>query len=130
MTGKTYTSFRTQKNKERPFKILKIGLNRDRSELYERINARVTTMFDHGLIDECKRVYPYRECNALNTVGYKETFLYLDGLLTLEETIRQIQSNTRQYMRKQLTWFKRDPKIRWFQPDNLEEIINYIDENT
>lgn len=130
MTGKTYTSFRTQKNKERPFKILKIGLNRDRSELYERINARVTTMFDHGLIDECKRVYPYRECNALNTVGYKETFLYLDGLLTLEETIRQIQSNTRQYMRKQLTWFKRDLKTRWFQPDNLEEIINYIDENT
>ena len=130
MTGKTYTSFRTQKNKERPFKILKIGLNRDRSELYERINARVMTMFDHGLIDECKRVYPYRECNALNTVGYKETFLYLDGLLTLEETIRQIQSNTRQYMRKQLTWFKRDPKTRWFQPDNLEEIMNYIDENT
>ena len=87
-------------------------------------------MFDHGLIEECKRVYPYRECNALNTVGYKETFLYLDGLLTLEETIRQIQSNTRQYMRKQLTWFKRDLKTRWFQPDNLEEIINYIDENT
>ena len=130
MTVNTYTSFRTHNNKARPFKILKIGLNRDRSELYERINARVTTMFDHGLIEECKRVYPYRECNALNTVGYKETFLYLDGLLTLEETIRQIQSNTRQYMRKQLTWFKRDLKTRWFQPDNLEEIINYIDENT
>ena len=130
MSVKNYRSFRTLKNNERPFKILKIGLNRDRSELYERINARVTTMFDHGLIDECKRVYPYRECNALNTVGYKETFLYLDGLLTLEETIRQIQSNTRQYMRKQLTWFKRDLKTRWFQPDNLEEIINYIDENT
>ena len=128
MTGKTYTSFRKQTKKQRPFKILKIGLNRDRNELYERINSRVIDMFNHGLIDECKHVYDYRDCNALNTVGYKETFNYIDGLLTQEETIRQIQSNTRQYMRKQLTWFKRDQDINWFQPDNIEEIIKYLDE--
>ena len=127
MTGKTYTSFRKQTKKQRPFKILKIGLNRDRNELYERINSRVIDMFNHGLIDECKHVYDYRDCNALNTVGYKETFNYIDGLLTQEETIRQIQSNTRQYMRKQLTWFKRDQDINWFQPDNIEEIIKYLD---
>ena len=128
MTGKTYTSFRKQTKKQRPFKILKIGLNRDRNELYERINSRVIDMFNHGLIDECKHVYGYRDCNALNTVGYKETFNYINGLLTQEETIRQIQSNTRQYMRKQLTWFKRDQDINWFQPDNIEEIIKYLDE--
>ena len=128
MTGKTYTSFRKQTKKQRPFKILKIGLNRDRNELYERINSRVIDMFNHGLIDECKHVYGYRDCNALNTVGYKETFYYIDGLLTQEETIRQRQSNTRQYMRKQLTWFKRDQDINWFQPDNIEEIIKYLDE--
>ena len=126
MTGKTYTSFRTQKNKERPFKILKIGLNRDRSELYERINARVTTMFDHGLIDECKRVYPYRECNALNTVGYKELFSYFDGDIDFAEAVRLIQRNSRHYARKQLSWWRRDPEIRWFHPDAWEEIIAYI----
>ena len=129
MTGKTYTSFRKQTVKQRPFNILKIGLNRDRDELYTRINSRVIEMFNHGLIEECERVYDYRNHNALNTVGYKETFNFLDGLLTKEETIRQIQSNTRQYMRKQLTWFKRDKQIKWFQPMNFEEIIKYIDDN-
>ena len=129
MTGKTYTSFRKQTVKQRPFNILKIGLNRDRDELYTRINSRVIDMFNHGLIEECERVYDYRNRNALNTVGYKETFNFLDGLLTKEETIRQIQSNTRQYMRKQLTWFKRDKQIKWFQPMNFEEIIKYIDDN-
>ena len=128
MTGKTYTSFRKQTKKQRPFRILKIGLNRERNELYERINSRVIDMFNQGLIDECKHVYEHRDCNALNTVGYKETFNYLDGLLTREETIRQIQSNSRQYMRKQLTWFKRDQDIKWFQPNNIEEIIKYLDE--
>ena len=128
MTGKTYTSFRKQTKKQRPFRILKIGLNRERNELYERINSRVVDMFNQGLIEECKYVYEHRDCNALNTVGYKETFNYLDGLLTREETIRQIQSNSRQYMRKQLTWFKRDQDIKWFQPNNIEEIIKYLDE--
>ena len=129
MTGETYTSFRKQTVKQRPFNILKIGLNRDRDELYTRINSRVIDMFNHGLIEECERVYDYQNHNALNTVGYKETFNFLDGLLTKEETIRQIQSNTRQYMRKQLTWFKRDKQIKWFQPMNFEEIIKYIDDN-
>lgn len=129
MTGKTYTSFRRNKNKNRPFNILKIGLNRDREELYERINKRVLDMIDSGLIDEALKLYDFRHLNSLNTVGYKEIFDYLDGLLTLDEAIRQIQSNTRRYMRKQLTWFKRDETIKWFNPDNVEEILKYIDKN-
>ena len=129
MTGKTYTSFRRNKIKNRPFNILKIGLNRDREELYERINKRVLEMIDSGLIDEASKLYDFRHLNSLNTVGYKEILDYLDGLLTLDEAIRQIQSNTRRYMRKQLTWFKRDETIKWFNPDNVEEILKYIDKN-
>lgn len=129
MTGKTYTSFRRNKIKNRPFNILKIGLNRDREELYERINKRVLDMIDSGLIDEALKLYNFRHLNSLNTVGYKEIIDYLDGLLTLDEAIRQIQSNTRRYMRKQLTWFKRDETIKWFNPDNVEEILKYIDKN-
>ncbi len=129
MTGKTYTSFRRNTNKKRPFNILKIGLNRDREELYERINKRVLNMIDEGLIDEVLQLYNFRNLNALNTVGYKEVFDYLDGLLTLDEAIRQIQSNSRRYMRKQLTWFKRDESIKWFNPNNVEEILKYIDKN-
>lgn len=129
MTGKTYTSFRRNTNKKRPFNILKIGLNRDREELYERINERVLNMIDEGLIDEVLQLYNFRNLNALNTVGYKEVFDYLDGLLTLDEAIRQIQSNSRRYMRKQLTWFKRDESIKWFNPNNVEEILKYIDKN-
>ena len=129
MTGKTYTSFRKNTNKKRPFNILKIGLNRDREELYERINKRVLNMIDEGLIDEVLQLYNFRNLNALNTVGYKEVFDYLDGLLTLDEATRQIQSNSRRYMRKQLTWFKRDESIKWFNPNNVEEILKYIDKN-
>lgn len=129
MTGKTYTSFRRNTNKKRPFNILKIGLNRDREELYERINKRVLNMIDEGLVNEVLQLYNFRNLNALNTVGYKEVFDYLDGLLTLDEAIRQIQSNSRRYMRKQLTWFKRDESIKWFNPNNVEEILKYIDKN-
>ena len=129
MTGKTYTSFRRNTNKKRPFNILKIGLNRDREELYERINKRVLNMIDEGLINEVLQLYNFRNQNALNTVGYKEVFDYLDGLLTLDEATRQIQSNSRRYMRKQLTWFKRDESIKWFNPNNVEEILKYIDKN-
>ena len=129
MTGKTYTSFRRNTNKKRPFNILKIGLNRDREELYERINKRVLNMIDEGLVNEVLQLYNFRNQNALNTVGYKEVFDYLDGLLTLDEAIRQIQSNSRRYMRKQLTWFKRDESIKWFNPNNVEEILKYIDKN-
>ena len=126
MTGKTYTSFRTNKIKDRPFQILKIGLNLPREELYQRINQRVLNMIQEGWVEEALKVYPKRELNSLHTVGYRELFDYLDGLYTLDEAIEKIQSNTRRYMRKQLTWFKRDQKIRWFSPNNIEEIINYI----
>ena len=127
MTGKPYTSFRTPSTKERPFKIVKIGLNRHREQLYERINQRVLLMMENGMEEEARNVYPKRGLNSLNTVGYKELFDYFDGNIPREEAIRQIQSNTRRYMRKQLTWFKKDGDIAWFHPDNIEEIINYID---
>ncbi len=126
-TGKTYTSFRTHQKKQRPFNIVKIGLNRPREELYERINARVLKMIDKGLEQEARTVFPLRHLNSLNTVGYKELFAYFDGRIPKEEAIRQIQSNTRQYMRKQLTWFKKDDAIQWFSPDNIEDILKYID---
>ena len=129
MTGKTYTSFRTNTKKQRPFNILKIGLNRDRSELYGRINRRVLEMMDQGLEEEARKCYPLKGLNSLNTVGYKELFDYFDQAISKEEAIRRIQSNTRRYMRKQLTWFKRDPDIHWFHPDNITEITNYIDNN-
>ncbi len=129
MTGKTYTSFRTNTKKHRPFNILKIGLNRDRSELYDRINRRVLGMMSQGLEKEARKCYPLKGLNSLNTVGYKELFDYFDQTISKEEAIRRIQSNTRRYMRKQLTWFKKDPDIHWFHPDNITEIINYIDNN-
>ena len=124
-TGKTYTSFRSDTIKDRPFNIIKIGLNRDRDELYERINQRVVAMLDAGMVDEALKVYPKRKLNALNTVGYKELFEYLDGLTTIDEAIFKIQSNTRRYARKQLTWYKKDVDIKWFHPDNIEEILKY-----
>lgn len=125
-TKKTYTSFRSNTTKERPFNIIKIGLNRDRNELYDRINQRVLNMIDEGMIKEALRVYPKRTLNSLNTVGYKEMFEYLDGLTTLDEAIFKIQSNTRKYARKQLTWYKKDNDLQWFNPDNVEEILKYI----
>ena len=125
-TGKTYTSFRTNTIKERPFNIIKIGLNRDRDELYSRINQRVLDMIEEGMIEEAQKVYPKRSLNSLNTVGYKELFEYLDGLTTLDEAIFKIQSNTRKYARKQLTWYKKDVAYQWFNPNNIEEILNYI----
>ncbi|PTL32729.1 tRNA (adenosine(37)-N6)-dimethylallyltransferase MiaA [Prevotella sp. oral taxon 376] len=127
MTGKTYSFFRTNSQKERPFKILKIGLNRPREELYERINKRVLQMMQIGLEEEARNVYPLKGLNALNTVGYKELFNYFDGNIDKDESVRQIQSNSRRYMRKQLTWFKKDDRIQWFNPENSKEIINYID---
>ena len=125
-TGRTYTSFRSNTIKERPFNIIKIGLNRDREALYQRINQRVLQMIDDGMIEEAQRVYPKRTLNSLNTVGYKELFEYLDGLTTLDEAIFKIQSSTRRYARKQLTWYKRDAEMTWFSPDNIEEILNYL----
>ena len=133
MTGKTYTSFRSKEKRskegsrnERPFHIIKIGLNREREELYNRINARVDKMMSDGLLDEVKALYPKKELNALNTVGYKELFDYLDGRWPLEEAVERIKGNTRRYARKQLTWYKKDEQIRWFHPDDKQSIMNYI----
>ena len=125
-TGKTYTSFRTAEKKQRPFQIIKIGLNRDRAELYDRINQRVLQMMEEGLEEEARKVYPQRGLTSLRTVGYKEMFAYFDGEIDREEAIRQIQSHSREYMRKQLTWFKRDKEIKWFHPDDMEKIIDYL----
>lgn len=125
-TGRTYTSFRTQQKKERPFHIVKIGLNREREELYQRINQRVDQMIEDGLLEEVKGLVDKRETNALNTVGYKELFEYLDGRWPLDEAIERIKGNTRRYARKQLTWYKRDVTMQWFHPDNIQEILNYL----
>lgn len=126
MTGKTYTSFRTRSQKKRPFNILKIGLRREREELYERINRRVDLMMEEGLLEEAKRVYPYRSLNSLNTVGYKELFKFLDGEWELPFAIEKVKQNSRIYSRKQMTWFKRDADITWFHPDQETEIMEYI----
>lgn len=126
MTGKTYTSFRKREKRQRPFNIIKIGLNRPREELYERINRRVDQMMADGLLEEARALYPKRHLNALNTVGYKELFDYIDGRWPLEEAVERIKGNTRRYARKQLTWFKKDESIRWFHPDETETIIKYI----
>lgn len=129
MTGRTYTSFRTQSCKERPFRIVKIGLCREREELYERINHRVDVMMESGLLDEVKSVLPYRHLNSLNTVGYKELFMHLDNEWTLDFAIEKIKQNSRIYSRKQMTWFKRDTDIHWFHPDDTEAIITFIKQN-
>lgn len=125
-TGRTYTSFRRQEKKQRPFKIIKIGLNREREELYHRINLRVDQMMTDGLLDEVQSLQSKRTNNALNTVGYKEMFTYLDGAWSLEEAVERIKGNTRRYARKQLTWFKRDEEMRWFHPQQKEDILKYI----
>lgn len=125
-TGRTYTSFRVNAKKDRPFNIIKVGLTLDREQLYERIDGRVDRMVADGLIQEAEKMYPYRNLNSLNTVGYKELFDYFDGKCTLEEAVFRIKCDTHKYCRKQLTWFKRDKDIHWFSPNNVEEIINYI----
>ena len=127
MTGKTYSSFRTGTKKQRPFKIIKIGLQRERQELYERINRRVDIMMNEGLLEEARRFYPQRHLNSLNTVGYKELFNYFDGTWTLDFAVEKIKQNSRIYSRKQTTWFRRDKGIRWFHPDQKEEILSFID---
>ena len=129
MTGKPYTSFRVRQQKPRSFKIVKIGLTRDRNELYDRINRRVLEMIDQGLEAEARRVYPYKGENSLNTVGYREMFDYIEGKCTLDEAIERIQGATRRYCRKQLTWLKRDTSITWFHPDDEKAILSFIDQH-
>ena len=126
MTGRTYTSFRMQTPKKRPFHIIKVGLTRPREELYDRINRRVDQMMADGLLEEARRVYPYRALNSLNTVGYKELFKYIDGEWTLPFAVEKIKQNSRIYSRKQMTWFKRDADIRWFHPEQEAEILAYL----
>lgn len=128
MTGKPYSSFRTNSKKERPFRIIKIGLTRDREELYDRINYRVDQMMTDGLLEEARKVYPFRHLNSLNTVGYKELFKYFDGEWSFDLAIEKIKRNSRVYARKQMTWFKRDGEIEWFHPEQETEIINFIEE--
>ncbi|MBR2235049.1 MAG: tRNA (adenosine(37)-N6)-dimethylallyltransferase MiaA [Prevotella sp.] len=126
MTGRTYTSFRKNERKARPFNIVKIGLNRPREELYQRINQRVDQMMADGLLDEARHLLPRRHLNALNTVGYKEMFAHLDGTWTLDEAVERMKGNTRRYARKQLTWFKKDSEVNWFTPDDQVNIIRHI----
>jgi tRNA dimethylallyltransferase len=127
-TGRTYTSFRSHTKKQRTFDILKIGLNRPRAELFERINLRVDQMMKHGFMDEAKRVYPQRQLNSLNTVGYKELFKVIDGEWELPMAVERIKKNTRVYAKKQITWFKRDTDIHWFHPEDEEAVMQLINE--
>ena len=125
-TGRTYTSFRTRTPQPRPFRIVKIGLRRPRAELFDRINRRVLRMMDEGLLDEVRSLLPHRRENALNTVGYKELFAFLDGKFSLDEAVLRIQKNTRVYAKKQMTWFQRDPDIRWFHPDDPAPLFDAV----
>ncbi len=128
-TGRPYSSFRTKSRKVRPFRIVQVGLTREREELYERINRRVDQMMADGLLEEARRVFPFRHLNALNTVGYKELFKYLEGEWTLDFAIEKIKRNSRVYARKQMTWFKRDTEIAWFHPEQEAEILAFIEQS-
>lgn len=125
-TGNKFSHYRTGSGKTRPFKIIKIGLNTDREKLYRQINLRVDLMIREGLIDEVKALVPYRNLNALKTVGYSELFDYIDGNYSLDEAIEKIKQNTRNFAKRQLTWFRKDPLIEWFEPDQYADMINYI----
>ena len=125
-TGRTYSSFRVKEKKQRPFRIIKIALNRDREELYSRINRRVDEMMENGMVEEARLLLPYRSLNALNTVGYKELFKFFDGEWTMEEAIERIKGNTRRYARKQLTWYKKDNDIVWFDAAETDKVFMYL----
>lgn len=126
ITGKPFSDIRTGRRKERPFNILKIGLNRSREELYERINSRVDEMMAEGLLQEAEQFYKHRQLNTLNTVGYKELYKYMDGNLSLEFAVNLIKQDSRHYAKRQLTWFNRDKEIRWFHPDSEQEILDFV----
>jgi tRNA dimethylallyltransferase len=126
MTGKPYSSFLTGMSKPRGFNIIRVGLDMPRKELHNRINQRVDEMMKRGLVEEARSLYAYRHCNALNTVGYKELFDFFDGKCTLQEAVELIKGHTRQYARRQLTWFHRDKKMQWFRPDEGDVILAYI----
>ncbi len=125
-TGQPYSSFRSKKKIQRPFRILWVGLNRDRAELYQRIDQRMEEMIEKGLFEEARKLYPYRDLNALQTVGYTEIFGYLEAQYDKEEAIRLLKRNSRRYAKRQLTWFRKNPEIKWFHPDQYEEILSYL----
>jgi len=125
-TGKSISTFQTQAKRTHPFSVIKIGLELDRTVLYTRIDERMDTMIDSGLFEEAKALYPFKNLNALQTVGYREIFDYLDGQYDREEAVRLLKRNTRRYAKRQLTWFKRDEEIRWFSPDSLDELLTVI----
>lgn len=127
IAGKKFSSLRIRAKKKRNFSIKKIGLLVDRDELYESINKRVDEMFSYGLVEEAKSLLPFRHANALQTVGYKEVFDYLDNMTSLQETIALVKQNTRHYAKRQMTWFRKDPDIRWFYPAEKEKMIDFID---
>lgn len=126
-TGRPYSEQRTGVRRERPFRIIKIGVELPRDMLYDRINRRVDAMIAEGLEAEARKLYPYRALNALQTVGYKELFDWFDGRTSYDEAVELIKRNTRRYAKRQLTWFRRDPEVRWFAPTDAEGMINYID---
>lgn len=128
-SGKPYSSFRKKTVKERPFHIVKIGLRRERQELFDRINQRAEEMMKSGFLAEAKSLLPYQDYNSLNTVGYKELFKHLNGEWSLEMAVERIKKNTRVYAKKQMTWFQHDPDIHWFHADSKEEILKFIQEN-
>lgn len=127
-TGRPYSAQRTGVRRERPFRIIKIGVDLPREVLYDRINRRVDAMVAEGLEAEARRLYPHRELNALQTVGYREFFDCFDGRVTRDEAVELIKRNTRRYAKRQLTWFRRDPGIRWFFPTDDGKMIRYIDD--
>lgn len=124
--GLPYSQLRTNTVKDRPFRIVKIGVNMPREQLFERINHRVEAMIEAGLVEEVRRVYPLRHLNSLNTVGYKELFAWMDGTMDFRTAIARIQKNTRVYAKKQLTWYAKDPDIRWVSPDDYEEVVRLV----
>lgn len=126
MTGTTYTSFRVRKKKVRPFSILKIGLQREREDLFDRINRRVTQMVEQGALEEVRRVMPFRTENSLNTVGVKELLNVIDGEWELNFALDRLRKNTRVYAKKQMTWFKKDDTIHWFHPNQEAEILDFV----
>lgn len=128
-TGKPFSSFRTSRAKERPFRILKIGLRRERAELFSRIASRVGEMQAEGLVEEARRLLPYRHFKALNTVGYKEFFAHFDGLWSLEQALEKISRNTRVYAKKQMTWLQKDTSVNWFHPEDSDGITKFLLEN-
>ncbi|GGI24166.1 tRNA (adenosine(37)-N6)-dimethylallyltransferase MiaA [Pedobacter mendelii] len=128
-TGKKLSSMLSATKKERPFQIIKIGLNTDRAKLYDRINQRVDDMVNQGLLEEVKSLVQYRKYNALNTVGYSELFDYLDEKASFADAVSSIKQNTRRFAKRQLTWFRRDEEITWFEPDEVEKVIELIDKN-